>query len=48
MDGTYWGTELSFCGKAYQQLLFPTWNVMGLVCKKKEYLAVLIEEMIDL
>ena len=29
------GTWADFFGKVYQQLLSPTWNSMGLVCRKR-------------
>jgi hypothetical protein len=41
------GTWADFYGRVYQQLLFPTWNPMSLVCRKRVS-EVLLEEMIRL
>jgi hypothetical protein len=29
------GNLAEFCGKAYQQLLFPTWDPMVLECRRR-------------
>jgi hypothetical protein len=35
MDSTYWDPRLIFYDRDYQKLLSPTWNPMGLVCRKR-------------